>query len=129
MDKPSTVVFRNVGQLYFPQTRVECHYSLTSDHRWSSGDWIGIFEMGCSSVKQYYTYTWAVVPNGYTEGTSINCYVLFQGKNLSKHLKTYDTGDNSIEPTPPSWTCLSVHCVVNAHTVLEYTATSASGSQ
>ncbi|XP_034388694.1 calcium-binding and coiled-coil domain-containing protein 1b [Cyclopterus lumpus] len=84
MDKPSTVVFRNVGQLYFPQTRVECHYSLTSDHRWSSGDWIGIFEMGCSSVKQYYTYTWAVVPNGYTEGTSINCYVLFQASYLPR---------------------------------------------
>ncbi|TNN81323.1 Calcium-binding and coiled-coil domain-containing protein 1 [Liparis tanakae] len=84
MDKLSTVVFRNVGQLYFPQTRVECHYSLTSDHRWSSSDWIGIFEMGCSSVKQYYTYTWAVVPEGYTEGTSINCFVLFQASYLPR---------------------------------------------
>ncbi|XP_056292790.1 calcium-binding and coiled-coil domain-containing protein 1-like isoform X2 [Pseudoliparis swirei] len=83
MDKQSTVVFRNVGQLYFPQTRVECHYSLTSDHRWSSSDWIGILE-GCSSVKQYYTYTWAVVPEGYTEGTSINCYVLFQASYLPR---------------------------------------------
>ncbi|XP_068451186.1 calcium-binding and coiled-coil domain-containing protein 1b isoform X2 [Clinocottus analis] len=82
MDKQSTVVFRNVGLLYFPQSRVECHYSLTSDHRWRSGDWIGIFEMGCSSVKQYYTYTWAVVPEGYTEGTSINSCVLFQSSYL-----------------------------------------------
>lgn len=45
MDKQSTVVFRNVGQLYFPQTRVECHYSLTSDHQWSGTDWIGIFKV------------------------------------------------------------------------------------
>ena len=45
MDKQSPVVFRNVGQLYFPQSRVECHYSLTSDHQWSSSDWIGIFEV------------------------------------------------------------------------------------
>lgn len=45
MDKQSTVVFRNVGQLYFPQSRVECHYSLTAEHQWSSGDWIGIFEV------------------------------------------------------------------------------------
>ncbi|XP_041672668.1 calcium-binding and coiled-coil domain-containing protein 1b isoform X2 [Cheilinus undulatus] len=77
MDKQSTVMFRNVGQLYFPQTRVECHYSLTSEHRWSSSDWIGIFQVGWSSVKQYYTYTWAHVPEGYTEGSSVNCCALF----------------------------------------------------
>ncbi len=130
MDKQSTVVFRNVGQLYFPQTRVECHYSLTPDHEWSSSDWIGIFEVdsptleaylrtetqkhhcfnknkcglkkvfvilpqvGWTSVKQYYTYTWALVPEGYTEGTNVNCCVLFQGK---KHLKEHDAVNNSID--------------------------------
>lgn len=50
MDKQSTVVFRNVGQLYFPQTRVECHYSLTASHQWSSSDWIGIFEVDCPTL-------------------------------------------------------------------------------
>uniref|UniRef100_A0A3Q0QW57 SKICH domain-containing protein n=1 Tax=Amphilophus citrinellus TaxID=61819 RepID=A0A3Q0QW57_AMPCI len=75
----------NLINMYFPQTRVECHYSLTSDHQWSSSDWIGIFEMGWSSVKQYYTYTWATVPEGYTEGTSVNYCAVFQGKNCIKH--------------------------------------------
>ncbi|KAM8914689.1 calcium-binding and coiled-coil domain-containing protein 1-like isoform 2-T3 [Spinachia spinachia] len=84
MDKQSTAVFRNVGQLYFPQSRVECHYSLTSDHQWSSGDWIGIFEMDSSSVKQYHTYTWAVVPEGYTRGSSVNCCALFQASYLPR---------------------------------------------
>ncbi|XP_031177561.1 calcium-binding and coiled-coil domain-containing protein 1-like isoform X2 [Sander lucioperca] len=84
MDKQSTVVFRNVGQWYFPQTRVECHYSLTSDHQWSSSDWIGIFEMGCSSLKKFYTYTWALVPEGYTEGTSVSCWVLFPAHYLPR---------------------------------------------
>ncbi|XP_030584930.1 calcium-binding and coiled-coil domain-containing protein 1-like isoform X1 [Archocentrus centrarchus] len=84
MDKQPTVVFRNVGQVYFPQTRVECHYSLTSDHQWSSSDWIGIFEMGWSSVKQYYTYTWATVPEGYTEGTSVNYCAVFQASYLPR---------------------------------------------
>ncbi|KAL6111590.1 uncharacterized protein ACO6RY_08536 [Pungitius sinensis] len=84
MDKQFTVVFRNVGQLYFPQSRVECHYSLTSDHQWSSGDWIGIFEMDCSSVKQYHTYTWAVVPEGYTRGSGVNCCALFQASYLPR---------------------------------------------
>ncbi|CAJ1051146.1 calcium-binding and coiled-coil domain-containing protein 1b [Xyrichtys novacula] len=77
MDKQPTAVFRNVGQSYFPQTRVECHYSLTSEHRWSSCDWIGIFEVGWSSVKQYYTYTWVLVPESYAEGTNVNCCALF----------------------------------------------------
>lgn len=45
MEKQPTVVFRNVGQLYFPQTRVECHYSLEAAHRWSSSDWVGIFQV------------------------------------------------------------------------------------
>ncbi|XP_074547005.1 calcium-binding and coiled-coil domain-containing protein 1-like isoform X2 [Halichoeres trimaculatus] len=84
MDKQPTVVFRNVGQLYFPQTRVECHYSLTSEHQWSSSDWIGIFEVGWSSVKQYYTYTWALVPEGYTDGTNVNCCALFHAFYLPR---------------------------------------------
>ncbi|XP_062255700.1 calcium-binding and coiled-coil domain-containing protein 1b isoform X1 [Platichthys flesus] len=84
MDKQSTVVFRNVGQLYFPQSRVECHYSLTSDHQWSSSDWIGIFEVGWSSLKQYFTYTWALAPEGYTEGTDVNCCALFQAYYLPR---------------------------------------------
>ncbi|KAM9409807.1 calcium-binding and coiled-coil domain-containing protein 1-like isoform 2-T2 [Pholidichthys leucotaenia] len=84
MNKQSTVVFRNVGQVYFPQTRVECHYSLTSDHRWNSSDWIGIFEMGWSSVKNYYTYTWALVPEGYAEGTAVDCCAVFQASYLPR---------------------------------------------
>ncbi|XP_021163534.2 calcium-binding and coiled-coil domain-containing protein 1 isoform X6 [Fundulus heteroclitus] len=84
MDKQPGVVFRNVGQLYFPQIRVECHYSLTSEHRWSSSDWIGIFQMGWSSVKEYHTYTWAAVPEGYTEGTSVDYWAVFQASYLPR---------------------------------------------
>ncbi|KAM4582494.1 calcium-binding and coiled-coil domain-containing protein 1-like [Fundulus diaphanus] len=84
MDKQPTVVFRNVGQLYFPQIRVECHYSLTSEHRWSSSDWIGIFQTGWSSVKEYHTYTWAAVPEGYTEGTSVDYWAVFQASYLPR---------------------------------------------
>ncbi|KAK5601797.1 hypothetical protein CRENBAI_020366 [Crenichthys baileyi] len=84
MDKQPAVVFRNVGQLYFPQTRVECHYSLTSEHQWSSRDWIGIFQMGWTSVKEYHTYTWAAVPEGYTEGTSVNYCAVFQASYLPR---------------------------------------------
>ncbi|KAG7246397.1 hypothetical protein CRUP_020935, partial [Coryphaenoides rupestris] len=43
MEEQATVVFRNVGQVYFPETRVECHYSIASEHPWSPNDWIGLF--------------------------------------------------------------------------------------
>ncbi|XP_056130086.1 calcium-binding and coiled-coil domain-containing protein 1b [Lampris incognitus] len=82
MEKQAKVVFRNVGQFYFPQTRVECHYSLTPHHLWSRSDWIGLFQVGWSSVKEYYTYTWALGPEDYTGGTSVNCCALFHASYL-----------------------------------------------
>ncbi|XP_075880685.1 calcium-binding and coiled-coil domain-containing protein 1-like isoform X2 [Nelusetta ayraudi] len=84
MDGQPAVVFRNVGQLYFPQTRLECHYSLSPGHQWGSSDWIGIFEVGLPSVTQYYTYTWALVPEDYTHNTSVDCFVVFQAFYLPR---------------------------------------------
>uniref|UniRef100_A0A8C5HGD7 SKICH domain-containing protein n=1 Tax=Gouania willdenowi TaxID=441366 RepID=A0A8C5HGD7_GOUWI len=81
MEPLSSVMFRNVGLLYFPHTRVECHYRLSSEHQWSSSDWIGVFQVGWSSIKNYYTYTWAVVPEGYTEGTDVDSSALFHRKS------------------------------------------------
>ncbi|XP_077460101.1 calcium-binding and coiled-coil domain-containing protein 1-like isoform X1 [Stigmatopora argus] len=83
-DPQSTVVFRNVGQFYFPQTRVECHYSVTSAHMWSSSDWIGIFKVGYSSLREYHTYAWSLVPEGYTEGSPVDCCVAFQAFYLPR---------------------------------------------
>ncbi|XP_068508475.1 calcium-binding and coiled-coil domain-containing protein 1b isoform X2 [Syngnathus scovelli] len=80
----SSVVFRNVGQRYFPQTRVECHYSVTSTHQWSSSDWIGIFKVGWSSLSEYHTYAWSLVPEGYAEGSAVDCCALFQAFYLPR---------------------------------------------
>ncbi|XP_061639919.1 calcium-binding and coiled-coil domain-containing protein 1b [Phyllopteryx taeniolatus] len=80
----SAVVFRNVGQRYFPQTRVECHYSVTSAHQWSSSDWIGIFKVGWSSLSEYHTYSWSLVPEGYTEGSDVDCCALFHASYLPR---------------------------------------------
>uniref|UniRef100_A0A8C6SDR5 SKICH domain-containing protein n=1 Tax=Neogobius melanostomus TaxID=47308 RepID=A0A8C6SDR5_9GOBI len=63
-------------------TRVECHYSLSAEHRWSSRDWIGIFRVGWTSINEYYTYTWVNVPENYTEGTSVDRCILFHGETL-----------------------------------------------
>ncbi|XP_069543887.1 calcium-binding and coiled-coil domain-containing protein 1 isoform X1 [Brachyistius frenatus] len=84
MDKVWQVEFRNVGCSYFPQSRVDCHYTLSSQHNWASNDWIGLFKMGWSSVKDYHTFVWALAPADYQEGTDVNCCVHFQASYLPK---------------------------------------------
>lgn len=84
MDEAWQVEFRNVGCSYFPQSRVDCHYTLSSQHNWASNDWIGLFEVGWSSVKDYHTFVWALAPADYQEGTDVNCCVHFQASYLPK---------------------------------------------
>lgn len=45
MEKVGFVQFRNVGCSYFPESRVDCHYTLSSQHSWASSDWIGLFKV------------------------------------------------------------------------------------
>lgn len=40
-------------------------------------------QLGWSSVKEYYTYTWALVPEGYTEGSGVDSCALFHGEDLN----------------------------------------------
>lgn len=84
MDEAWQVEFRNVGCSYFPQSRVDCHYTLSSQHNWASSDWIGLFKVGWSSVKDYHTFVWALAPADYQEGTDVNCCVHFQASYLPK---------------------------------------------
>ncbi|KAF4093807.1 hypothetical protein AMELA_G00005670 [Ameiurus melas] len=76
------VKFRNVAQTYFPQTRVECRYTLSCEHNWSCRDWIGLFKVGFTSVRDYHTYVWALAPEDYTPGTDVNCSILFHSSYL-----------------------------------------------
>uniref|UniRef100_A0A1A8EAZ6 Calcium binding and coiled-coil domain 1 n=1 Tax=Nothobranchius kadleci TaxID=1051664 RepID=A0A1A8EAZ6_NOTKA len=84
MDKTWRVEFRNVGCIYFPESRVDCHYTLSSQHSWTSSDWIGLFKVGWTSVKDYETFVWALTPADYQEGTDNNCCVQFQASYLPK---------------------------------------------
>lgn len=84
MEKAWRVEFRNVGCNYFPQSRVDCHYTLSSQHNWASNDWIGLFKVGWSSVKDYHTFVWALAPADYQESTDVNCCVHFQASYLPK---------------------------------------------
>nr|XP_055043429.1 calcium-binding and coiled-coil domain-containing protein 1 isoform X2 [Misgurnus anguillicaudatus] len=101
MEKTCRVEFRNVGSYYFPQSRVDCHYTITQQHTWASNDWIGLFKVGWSSVKDYHTFVWAVAPSSYKEGTSVNCCVNFQasylpGPNAQQYQFVYVDGKGDI---------------------------------
>ncbi|KAG7477391.1 hypothetical protein MATL_G00069020 [Megalops atlanticus] len=84
MEKLWKVEFRNVGRSYHPQSRVELHYSLSTQHSWASNDWIGLFKVGWSTLRDYHTFVWALVPGDYTEGTNTNCCVHFQACYLPR---------------------------------------------
>lgn len=85
MEKTWPVEFRNISCSYFPESRVDCHYSVSSKHTWASTDWIGLFKLGWSSVKDYYTFVWSLAPTeGLEKGTEFNCCVQFQASYLPR---------------------------------------------
>uniref|UniRef100_A0A672JW12 Calcium-binding and coiled-coil domain-containing protein 1-like n=1 Tax=Sinocyclocheilus grahami TaxID=75366 RepID=A0A672JW12_SINGR len=84
MEENRTVTFRDVAKSYFSQTRVDCRYTISSHHSWSSHDWIGIFKVGWLTVNDYYTFAWALAPEGYQTGTDANCSVTFHSSYLPK---------------------------------------------
>jgi len=45
MEGNRTVNFRDVAEHYFSDTRVDCRYTISSQHDWSSHDWIGLFKV------------------------------------------------------------------------------------
>ncbi|KAK2821708.1 hypothetical protein Q7C36_021051 [Tachysurus vachellii] len=82
MEEHWKVKFRNVAQTYFPQTRVECRYTLSCEHSWTCHDWIGLFKADWTSVRDYHTYVWALAPDNYTLGKEVNCSILFHPSYL-----------------------------------------------
>ncbi|XP_058601828.1 tax1-binding protein 1 homolog B isoform X4 [Onychostoma macrolepis] len=73
------VIFQNVGKSYLPHAALECHYTLTQFIKPHPKDWVGIFKVGWSTARDYYTFLWSPLPDSYTEGTAVNRSVVFQG--------------------------------------------------
>ncbi|XP_078544152.1 calcium-binding and coiled-coil domain-containing protein 1 isoform X2 [Lissotriton helveticus] len=78
------VAFLNVASTYIPNTKVECHYTLPPNIAWSASDWIGIFKVDATSVKDYSTFVWSAAHDGSGEGNSLHCSVQFQAYYLPK---------------------------------------------
>ncbi|XP_047663812.1 tax1-binding protein 1 homolog A isoform X2 [Tachysurus fulvidraco] len=73
------VIFQNVGKSFLPQAALECHYTLTPFITPHPKDWVGIFKVGWSSARDYYTFLWSPMPENYTEGSTVNKVLVFQG--------------------------------------------------
>ncbi|XP_042278789.1 tax1-binding protein 1 homolog B isoform X2 [Thunnus maccoyii] len=73
------VIFQNVGKSYLPHAALECHYTLTQFIKPHPKDWVGIFKVGWSTARDYYTFLWSPLPESYVEGTAVNRTVVFQG--------------------------------------------------
>ncbi|XP_016142920.1 tax1-binding protein 1 homolog B-like isoform X3 [Sinocyclocheilus grahami] len=73
------VIFQNVGKSYLPHAALECHYTLTQFIKPHPKDWVGIFKVGWSTARDYYTFLWSPLLDNYTEGTAVNRSVVFQG--------------------------------------------------
>ncbi|XP_061771831.1 tax1-binding protein 1 homolog B isoform X2 [Nerophis ophidion] len=73
------VIFQNVGKSYLPHAALECHYTLTQFLKPNPKDWVGIFKVGWSTARDYYTFLWSPLPENYVDGTAVNRTVVFQG--------------------------------------------------
>ncbi|XP_048366836.1 tax1-binding protein 1 isoform X1 [Sphaerodactylus townsendi] len=76
------VIFQNVAKSYLPNVHLECHYTLTPYIRPHQKDWVGIFKVGWSTARDYYTFVWSPMPENYAEGSTVNCVLSFQGYYL-----------------------------------------------
>lgn len=76
------VIFQNVAKSYLPNAHLECHYTLTPYIHPHTKDWVGIFKVGWSTARDYYTFLWSPMPEHYVEGSTVNCVLSFQGYYL-----------------------------------------------
>uniref|UniRef100_W5N7L1 SKICH domain-containing protein n=1 Tax=Lepisosteus oculatus TaxID=7918 RepID=W5N7L1_LEPOC len=85
----SQVVFNNVGQAYPPDSAVKCEYTVTTQFKPNRRDWLGIFRVGWSTTRDYYTFVW-VAPPADSEGEALKeQQVVFQGPCLTRHTQTH----------------------------------------
>ncbi|XP_069555322.1 tax1-binding protein 1 homolog A isoform X1 [Brachyistius frenatus] len=78
------VIFQNVGKSFLPQAPLECRYTLTPYIAPHPKDWVGIFKVGWSTARDYYTFLWSPMPENYEPGSTMHRTVVFQGYYVPK---------------------------------------------
>ncbi|KAJ8365050.1 hypothetical protein SKAU_G00138810 [Synaphobranchus kaupii] len=77
----SQVVFNEIPQSYIPNTPVKCSYEVTAAIEPHRRDWVGIFKVGWSTTKDYYTFVWAAPSQG---EEPVEQHVIFDAYYLPK---------------------------------------------
>lgn len=57
--KQDTVAFVNVQKSYPPGEQLKIGYTLSQELKRSTRDWVGLFKVGWTSSRDYYTFEWA----------------------------------------------------------------------
>ncbi|KAL3044068.1 hypothetical protein OYC64_003825 [Pagothenia borchgrevinki] len=78
------VIFQNVGKSFPPQVPLECCYTLTPYIPPHPKDWVGIFKVGWSTARDYYTFLWSPMPENYEPGSTVHSTLVFQGYYVPK---------------------------------------------
>ncbi|XP_023805285.1 tax1-binding protein 1 homolog isoform X3 [Oryzias latipes] len=60
----SQVVFTDIPHSYPPSTTVTCRYTYSTAFQPNSRDWVGIFKVGWSTIKDYHTFVWVEQEEG-----------------------------------------------------------------
>lgn len=76
------VIFQNVAKAYLPSAPIDCHYTLTQYIQPHHKDWVGIFKVGWSTARDYYTFLWSPMPEKYVLESTCDCVLTFQGYYL-----------------------------------------------
>lgn len=73
------VSFETIAKTYPTDTNIDCVYVMKEAHNPSAYDWIGLFKVGWSSIKDTVYYHWVPLPDR-TAGEEYRGTLVFQGK-------------------------------------------------
>ena len=109
MAAQDTVAFVNVQKSYPPGEQLRVGYTLSQDLKRSTRDWVGLFKVGWTSSRDYYTFEWA--PSLAVE--NLNGEVTFAGRRLppeDNHFYQfcYVTSDGRVRGASPPFQFLAV---------------------
>lgn len=79
------IIFDATSRTYPVDAHVECSYVIKAAYSPSRDDWIGLFKVGWSSVKEAITFEWAPHPTEATASTDTHGSLLFQGTTCFLH--------------------------------------------
>ncbi|KAI0227011.1 hypothetical protein LSAT2_022521 [Lamellibrachia satsuma] len=78
------VLFHNITESYPTGSDIECHYTITSLLEPMARDWIGIYKVGWSSVRDYVCFAWSPMSPSYQKGKDAKSCVTFEGSSMPR---------------------------------------------